>query len=91
MTRYGGRKRAPRNPDGTRIVREDQHGMITGYSYGCRCPDCHRASVEYAARRPVQDDQHGTPTGYVNGCRCEACTEANTARRRRWRKHQQEE
>lgn len=35
-----------------REVREDQHGTVTGYAYGCRCHECRVAKSE----RPVDHE-----------------------------------
>lgn len=32
----------------TRTVRDDQHGTITGYVYGCRCSPCRMARRDYS-------------------------------------------
>lgn len=32
------------------------HGSITGYSYGCRCPRCSAARLEYDERR--RNEEH---------------------------------
>jgi hypothetical protein len=74
------------------IPREDQHGTVTGYGYGCRCDDCRKANrLKGAARRwalgvptrygpPPQPIKHGTLHAYSRrGCRCDLCREANTA------------
>lgn len=36
-----------------REVREDQHGTVTGYAYGCRCGECRTARREWAKAHPT--------------------------------------
>lgn len=62
------------------------HGVITGYSRGCRCDACKVANAEYQRayrkrrRQQVQDGvemEHGTTVGYGFGCRCLPCRAVN--------------
>lgn len=36
---------------GRREVRSEQHGTLTGYTYGCRCVECRSCHREYRTRR----------------------------------------
>ena len=38
------------------VVRDDQHGTVTGYAYGCRCNDCRGAAREYGKTPRVSQD-----------------------------------
>jgi hypothetical protein len=76
------------------VVRDDQHGTRTGYSYGCRCDACRAAQAACdSARRPRTGRtpkpstplRHGTCHGYNRGCRCDECQRANMESQRRWK------
>jgi hypothetical protein len=80
------------------VVRDDQHGTVTGYGYGCRCVECREAiRLKGVARRrrlgvpttkgvPPGSIKHGTKYGYDRrGCRCDECREANAEAQRQWK------
>lgn len=87
---YRSRKRAetPKAPRAPRVerreVRDDQHGTITGYSYGCRCDSCKQARRDYyqLSKRPKEQIPHGTLTKYRYGCRCEPCRHSTRVSRK---------
>jgi len=70
----------------SRPVSSDQHGTLTGYSYGCRCDPCRDAKSDYTRRwqeqkRASDRVPHGTCNGFDNyGCRCGPCSEAKRER-----------
>jgi len=61
--------------------RQVSHGVLAGYSRGCRCDACRQAKREYnkadKARRfppkPKVELAHGTLGRFNKGCRCEPC------------------
>ena len=69
------------------------HGRVTGYSRGCRCPECRQANTDSLNRRkaercadPAAADRagHGKTSTYLNyGCRCDPCKAAQSVTNRR--------
>lgn len=73
------------------LIRDDRHGTILNYQYGCRCDPCKAVAAEDRRRRRevigtahlIRDDRHGTYNNYAYGCRCDQCRTAGAAYRRR--------
>lgn len=51
IVRCGRRHCGACNADRSYLIRDDRHGTMTNYSYGCRCDPCRQVMCEYDANR----------------------------------------
>jgi len=74
------------------LMKPEQHGTTTGYTYGCRCSLCKKAMSDAKKQIrsvgiPPDDKRHGTQSGYQRGCRCSACIDAHKLKMTQYKEH----